>query len=105
MTIFGIEVSMTADTTKVTAEALVASLDSFHEAITLDERAYSADIVSQGSGEIFMLLGIHAEVGTAADALRGRFDDVIGDALGEAGVDPLSVLVTALAPAKQLAFA
>ena len=105
MTIFGIEVSMTADTTKVTAEALLASLDNFHEAITLDARAYSADIVSQRSGEIFMLLGIHAEAGTAPELLTARFDDVISDAFGGAGVDPMSICVTALAPAKQLAFA
>ena len=96
---------MTADTTKVSAEALLASLDNFHDAITLDERAYSADIVAEGSGAIFLLLGIHAETGTAPDALGERFDAVIGDALGSAGVEPASIRVTALAPAKQLAFA
>lgn len=104
MKIFGIELSIDIDPTKVAPEALSGALDIFHEAIMNDPQVYSADIVSEREGPAFLLLGVSVADDLPSDQIARCFETSIGNAFRAASISPDAVNLTAQAPVKELVF-
>lgn len=105
MKIFGYEAEVKPHQTEVTREEICDLLDAMHDSLTADENLYSADLVSDGTDSITVLLGVQVDDSANWTDAKDLGSLALTAAFNAAEVDAVHVLKPHVTNVRQMAFA